>query len=1212
MEHFETEDVRDWIDDDLSDPIEASYFPLGAQVTRKIWQEADLDAVVPDPLPANAQDMLMVYRRAAHRLNVTFRKLDPPPDPIRPGHLIAMALLTEILRYVFDLYTRRQQPGVVDKAMQFVNERKSPGRMQTVQSTFVDLFAPFPVLRGQLDPEDYLNGELDGLPNSHRICREAMLLSISISNPALKSYRILFDDAELERRVRYSEVVELLDGYLEEQPGVEPLDLSLPACLRAPIYASPDSIEGQLDYIRTHWRRILPPRLLQRLNTARDALREETMIRDFPGKGHAEVLRFGLMGDYPEFERFTADSDWMAKVVLIAKVAYVWLDQLSKQYGRSITRLDEIPDEELDRLARWGFTGLWLIGVWERSSVSQEIKRRMGNPEAAASAYSLYDYQIAHDLGDEAALYNLKERAWKRGIRLASDMVPNHVGIYSRWVVEHPDWFIQAPHSPFPGYSFNGPDLSPDERVGLFIEDGYWNHSDAAVVFKRVDRWTGDTRYIYHGNDGTHMPWNDTAQLNYLIAEVREAVIQTILHVARMFPIIRFDAAMTLAKKHYQRLWFPLPGEGGAIPSRSQYAMTREQFDAAFPEEFWRQVVDRVQEEVPETLLLAEAFWLMEGYFVRTLGMHRVYNSAFMNMLKLEDNLNYRTTIKNVLEFSPEVAKRFVNFMNNPDEMTAVEQFGKGDKYFGAAMMMVTMPGLPMFGHGQIEGFTEKYGMEYRRAYWDEAVDEELVRRHEREIFPLVQRRYLFSGVEYFAFYDFIHPDDYVNENVFAYSNRAGDERCLVIYNNAYEATQGHVHTSTAINIGTGDAKQLVRRTLSESLGFRSDSDVYYVFRDNRTGLQYIREGADLNRHGIHIHLNGYQYYVFLDFHEVLDVYHIWGQVAARLEGGGSPDIKRLYREIMVAPLLEAFRLVAGPKMLTELSEACQPRKSGSRVRKHLDKALVAFLDVAAVEFSLDFPHDTIREAIERDIDIISNIKKRLDEGKTKGGLYPKLCNLVAPATPNQGPLFWRIPLVWALVRHLEEVLSLHAIEDSKCWLEDWLLTVPIAESFAALGLTQYEAQNDTRLIMVLISHTPVILTVREDEPAYLFEEMLDDGLTREYLGYNQYKGVHWIGKERLEQALGWMVWTAAVATLCDEDLTPEQQTSIVASRLACAQRIIDEAAKAGYQVERMLERLSSTEEEPEPKLESEPKPKGDSTKTKAKKMTARPKKPKS
>ena len=126
------------------------------------------------------------------------------------------------------------------------------------------------------------------------------------------------------------------------------------------------------------------------------------------------------------------------------------------------------------------------------------------------------------------------------------------------------------------------------------------------------------------------------------------------------------------------------------------------------PAEFWREVVDRVAREVPDTLLLAEAFWMLEGYFVRTLGMHRVYNSAFMNMLKAEDNARYRLSMKNVLEYDPEILKRFVNFMNNPDEDTAVAQFGSDDKYFGVCTMLVTMPGLPMIGHGQIEGLSRR------------------------------------------------------------------------------------------------------------------------------------------------------------------------------------------------------------------------------------------------------------------------------------------------------------------------------------------------------------------------------------------------------------------------------------------------------------------------------------------------------------------------
>ena len=82
-------------------------------------------------------------------------------------------------------------------------------------------------------------------------------------------------------------------------------------------------------------------------------------------------------------------------------------------------------------------------------------------------------------------------------------------------------------------------------------------------------------RFVYHGNDGTQMPWNDTAQLDHAQPAVREALIQTIVQVAKQFSVIRFDAAMTLAKQHIQRLWHPPAGEGGAIPSRHLRAEPR-------------------------------------------------------------------------------------------------------------------------------------------------------------------------------------------------------------------------------------------------------------------------------------------------------------------------------------------------------------------------------------------------------------------------------------------------------------------------------------------------------------------------------------------------------------------------------------------------------------------------------------------------------------
>ncbi|MGD8792868.1 MAG: alpha-amylase family glycosyl hydrolase [Anaerolineae bacterium] len=615
-----------------------------------------------------------------------------PERAVKAGQINAMGLIDELLHHMVQQYREQRNPRAMAQALDWLDEHYGRDAVDGALRQFADEFPPLALYRRETDLETYLAGETGGVAHRQIVLEEMLMLWLANENPAFAPFLELFDDDALSRETAYPPVMEGLYDFFETQPRFGPDDENLIDLLQGPARAHPHSLSEQLEYIRRRWGRLLG-RHLYRLLSSLDLIKEEEKAI-FVGPGPSLVYEYSAIEEEPE--RFSADLHWMPRLVLMAKNAYVWLHQLSQKHKRLIARLDQIPDEELDTLARWGFSGLWLIGLWERSPASRKIKQLTGNPEAVASAYSLYDYEIAADLGGWEAYQDLRARAWQRGIRMASDMVPNHVGIYSRWVVEHPDWFVALDHSPFPNYRFGGPDLSDDERVGIFLEDHYYDRSDAAVVFRRLDRWSGSEKYIYHGNDGTSMPWNDTAQLNYLDPEVREAVIQTILHVARNFSIIRFDAAMTLTKRHFQRLWFPEPGTGGAIPTRAEHGLTKEQFDAAMPQEFWREVVDRVAVEAPDTLLLAEAFWLLEGYFVRTLGMHRVYNSAFMNMLRDEDNGKYRSVMKNTLEFDPEILKRFVNFMNNPDEETAVAQFGKGDKYFGVCTLMATLPGLPI------------------------------------------------------------------------------------------------------------------------------------------------------------------------------------------------------------------------------------------------------------------------------------------------------------------------------------------------------------------------------------------------------------------------------------------------------------------------------------------------------------------------------------
>jgi hypothetical protein len=806
-------------------------------------------------------------------------------------------------------------------------------------------------------------------------------------------------------------------------------------------------------------------------------------------------------------------------------------------------------------------------------------------------------------------------------------MVPNHMGIDSRWVVEQPDWFLSRPDSPYPGYAFGGTDLSDDARVGIQIEDHYWDSTDAAVVFRREDRWTGDVRYVYHGNDGTSMPWNDTAQLDYLKPEVREAVIQTILAVARRFPIIRFDAAMTLAKKHVARLWYPEPGQGGAIPSRAESAMTREAFDAAIPEEFWREVVDRVATEVPDTLLLAEAFWLMEGYFVRTLGMHRVYNSAFMHMLRDEKNAEYRLLVKNTLEFDPEILKRYVNFMNNPDEKTAIEQFGTGDKYFGIATVLATMPGLPMFGHGQVEGFAEKYGMEFRRAYWDERPNEGLVARHEWQLFPLLHRRRAFAEVRDFRFYDVVDDAGHVNEDVLAYSNRSGGERSLVVYHNRFASMRGRIRDSVAFAIKDGGgAKHLVRSSLADGLGLSGDPGAVVVFRDALDGMEYIRETPDLRDRGLRVELEAYGARVLLDWREIVgEVAAEYRALAGDLGGAGVPSVEaalaerrlrplhdavailvndalvRDATEALVAHLAAATRAAAAPATLPRPAPAPPPlgTATGGAASGTPPAAPVPEVPAAPPPPDLDALVDAWRA---RALDALQAIRavagpavpdRDLEEHAGRFGVRFRAALAAALAAPaadlaSGAPrafvaaalppdtATWGALLGWLAADAIAAVLEPDpGARGARGWFDRARLGRVFADAYRWRGLDEGAAWWTVETVRHLVARpgaTALAAPAAERAGRLVRAWFADDDLGR-WLGVNRHEGIAYLNRESFEAALRWMVVLVAVRG-AERQGDPALEADLAGAH-ALALRLASDAEAAGYEVGRLVERAT-------------------------------------
>jgi hypothetical protein len=521
--------------------------------------------------------------------------------------------------------------------------------------------------------------------------------------------------------------------------------------------------------------------------------------------------------------------------------------------------------------------------------------------------------------------------------------------------------------------------------------------------------------------------------------------------------------------------------------------------------------------------------------------------------------------------------------MNNPDERTAIDQFGNGDKYFGVCTLMVTMPGLPMLGHGQIEGFAEKYGMEFRRPLWDETPDRALIERHEREIFPLMRMRPLFAGVEHFLLYDYFNSAGLVNEDVFAYSNRLGDEQGLVVYNNRFGEARGWVRQSVAFaqRTGQGDEKVQVQRTLAEGLRLESGDDWYSIARDQVSGLEYIRSNRQLREEGLYVELGAYRRLVMTGFRQVQDnAYGQYGQLTAYLEGRGVPSIDEALREIRLQPIQRPYRELVRADLLRRLLDFSA---TGPGPGVNVDVELLSDVETRL----RDFLEEARRlDGGETDLEpVVHGAEARLgallglltqvrdgdaDELTARSG-EPGVTHGTDPArtsqngTPTRGangasgqhvsparseadeaasqaatalaasllhdrPEERAALLVWALTRPLGELVDpVQPAEQSRALFDEWLLGSVAERSLAALGLDDGAAMVGVGLTRVLLAHERALMEAGGKGPRRVLESLLSDGDVRDFLGVNRYREVLWFSEERFDALVAGLLATAVV-----------------------------------------------------------------------------------
>ncbi|UCC64788.1 MAG: alpha-amylase [Anaerolineae bacterium] len=352
-------------------------------------------------------------------------------------------------------------------------------------------------------------------------------------------------------------------------------------------------------------------------------------------------------------------DNWPTYPVIYEINTWAWLSDLGREAERPVT-LGNVPQAELERLAGYGFDGLWLMGVWRRSQRGRQIARehpglqaenRGALPDYApedvvGSPYAVAGYQVDPAMGGDEELAALRHRLRSLDLRLILDFVPNHLAADHGWLAQHPERLLQG------------------SATDLVQEPGNY--------------FEGQGRVFAHGRDPHFDGWTDTVQLDYRRPDTRRAMSDALLAIAERCDGVRCDMAMLVTRDVFLRTW------GGHFdPCRA---------------EFWPAAITDVRASQPDFLVLAEVYWDME-WELQQQGFDYTCDKRLYDRLLSGD----ATSVWLHLQADLAYQRRLARFIENHDERRALAAFGP-QRSRAVATLALTLPGLRLLHEGQLEG----------------------------------------------------------------------------------------------------------------------------------------------------------------------------------------------------------------------------------------------------------------------------------------------------------------------------------------------------------------------------------------------------------------------------------------------------------------------------------------------------------------------------
>jgi hypothetical protein len=302
--------------------------------------------------------------------------------------------------------------------------------------------------------------------------------------------------------------------------------------------------------------------------------------------------------------------------------------------------------------------GVWTTGPKSRrhSLESPELRAVFDRalpgwqPEdVAGSPFALSAYRVPPSLGDDEGLRRFRGKLHSLGLQLILDFIPNHVGLDHPWLRQHPEYFVQS-RDPLP--------------------DTFELQTPAGPV------------WIAHGKDPNFPAWTDTAQLDFRRLDTQRAIARAFRSVAERCDGVRCDMAMLLLREVFASHWAAF-----APP------------DPLAEGEFWSNLIRQLRRTEPAFLLLAEAYWNLEGQ-LQDLGFDYTYDKRLYDHLVARKPAAVRD---HLLHASPAFVAASAHFLENHDE-PPVAGLMPLPEHRAAALATLALPGLRLVHDGQLHG----------------------------------------------------------------------------------------------------------------------------------------------------------------------------------------------------------------------------------------------------------------------------------------------------------------------------------------------------------------------------------------------------------------------------------------------------------------------------------------------------------------------------